>query len=218
MRKIVILLALVTLPALTHSQALKDIQLTFGGGLSVPLSDNNLSKYFNVTTPAYKFSDCWNYGFNLTAGFEYSIMPKLKGTLLVNYSSAPVNKSMVLKQLQLPAGTYVQDGELTTVSGSVGARYILPYTFFENVVPYVGANIGVMNIASDDIYVLIDAYTNYKARFVKSNVMCGSFAVGVDILGGESSAMFVQLGVEAANTKGGSFFYIPFTVGFRGGL
>lgn len=211
------MLALILISAASYSQTLKDMRISFGGGLSVPMSDNNMTKYFSTPT-TYKFADCWNYGFNLTAGFEYILTPELTALLTVDYSSFTVNKSMVLKQLRLPAGTYVQDGEFTTVAAKIGARYRLSYEPFPNVFPYVTASVGIMNLASDDIYVLIDAYTNYKARFVNSNVAAGSVAVGVDIVGGESSAMFVQLGVDVANTKGGSLYYIPLTIGFRGGL
>ncbi|HOV98090.1 MAG TPA: hypothetical protein PK595_00805 [Bacteroidota bacterium] len=216
MRKLVILLSLIILPAFAFSQStFKNVSLTLGGGLSVPFSDNAMSKYFNTTT-LYKFNDCWNNGFNLTAGFEYAFLPELTGHLKVSYSSFSINKSMVLKQLHLPSGTYVQDAEFNTVAAYVGARYRFPYEPIEKVYPYVTASAGIMNLASDKIYVLIDANSNYVASFKNSNVACGTAAVGVDIIGGENSAMFIQVGVDVANTDGGTLYYIPLTVGFRG--
>ncbi len=218
MRKIILTVVIVLTATITSfSQSLNDISIIIGGGLSVPVSENNMSKYF-ITSVNYKFASCWNTGFNLTGGFAYNINTSLSAHFIVDYSSFPINKSMVLKQLRLPAGTYVQDAELTTVAGKVGVRYKFPYQLMKSVVPYVTANAGIMNIASDEIYVLIDAYSNYYARFKNTNVLTGSTAVGVDILGGDNSAMFVQLGVEVANTKGGFFYYLPLMVGFRGGL
>lgn len=213
MRKRTLILVFLLVPLVGYSQGLT---LTFGGGLSIPFSENNMSKYFS-TPVKFTFADCWNYGFNLVAGVDYKINSSFTATAAVEYSSFTVNKSMVLKKLRLPAGTYVQDGEFTTVAAKVGARYYVPFFLLNsNVKPYVAANVGIMNLASDKIYVLIDAYSNYVASFKNSNVLCGSVAGGIDILGGESSAMFVQLGVDLADTKGGFFYYIPLTIGFRG--
>ncbi|MCX7983814.1 MAG: hypothetical protein N3A63_02795 [Bacteroidetes bacterium] len=213
MRKRKLVLVVLLVPIITYSQGLT---LTFGGGLSVPLSENNMSKYFKTTTK-FMFADCWNYGFNLTAGIDYKFNEQFTAFATVDYSSFSVNKSMVLKRLRLPAGTYVQDGEFTTVAGKVGMRYYLPVYFIDrNVKPYISASAGIMNLASDKLYVLIDAYTNFVAAFKNSNVLCGSLGVGVDVIGGESSALFIQLGLDVANTKGGSLYYVPLIVGFRG--
>jgi opacity protein-like surface antigen len=228
MNKFFFVLVAIILPIIAYSQISKDLTLHISSGVSIPASANDFAKSYRVDTTANSFAvgyssverkiifnDNWNSGFNISCGIGYTISPKLAAILNVNYNSFHLDKSKIVNNLGLSSASYVDDADLIAISFSGNIKYwiIEPRQSFS---PYVIAGIGVMNITADDIYILVNTYNNLTYHFNSTNVLNTSLGFGIDLLGGESSSMFIEVKGDVGFTDSGAMYYIPLRIGFRG--
>jgi opacity protein-like surface antigen len=228
MKRFIGVLVASLLPLAASAQWSRDLTLVVSTGVSVPMSGNDLSKNFQVDTTmnsfaatystnglTFLFSDVWTAGFNLSAGAEYAYTPDLSFQLSVNYHSFHLDKTKIRAAVGLPGASSVDDADLIAVAVSAGAKY----RFLDAdapVVPYALAGVGIMNLAADDIYVLVDTYHNLTYHFNATNALHATVGAGVDVLGGESSSLFLEAKLDMGFTKHGMMYYLPIRIGFRG--
>jgi hypothetical protein len=228
MNKFFVMLIVFMIPVSAYSQVSKDLTFFVSGGVSVPVSSNDFAKSYQVDTAGnsfalnystngmkFEFNKTWTSGFNISCGAAYAMSPQLSVLLDVNYNSFHLDKSKILSILHLTADKYVDDADLITVSLNGNVKY-QPFQFGPSFSPYLVAGVGIMSITADNIYVLADIYHNLTYHFSPSTVLNTTFGAGIDLLGGESSSLFVEVKGDIAFTQHDSFYYLPIKIGFRG--
>jgi hypothetical protein len=214
MKQLSIALITILMSCMTFSQSSKDLNIRISSGISIPLSSNNFSDNYSMPTKLL-FSDNWKTGFNIGLGIGYIITPEISALLDVHYNVFHLDKVQMLKSMGLSGDQYVDDADLSVVHVNASVKYsIMQDQKYFN--PYVLAGIGMMSIAGEDIYILLDAYHNATYRTLNKNVFDSSFGIGVDFLGSESSSFFVEVKSTVGFTKKGTFYYLPISVGFQG--
>lgn len=229
MRKSICLVVLALFPLVAFSQSPENFEIYASGGISIPWSSNDCSKYYTPTIfsaaaiPSFKFSDTWTGGFHFGFGLGHTLLPNLSGILDLNYNSSILNKTQMLTDLGLNVNDYVDDATMKMVSINANLKYVIPQPdlFFD---PYVIAGAGYTGIAADDISIISSAYGEIAATFKAQDAINTSLGVGVDIRSSESSSLFLEVRYDVSYTKSPSpfnadnFSIIPVRVGIRGTL
>jgi outer membrane protein W len=228
MRKTAIVLVMMLLPLASFSQTSGDVQIFASGGLSLPLSSNDCSKYYtvnsrlsNITLPSFKYSKTWTTGFHFGFGLGYTIAPDLSTILDLNYNSSVLDKTAFLKDLGLRGNEYMNEVTLKMVSINANLKYVFaqPDLFFD---PYVTAGAGYMGIAADELSIVATSSSIIAAQFKAQNALNTSVGVGVDIRSTESSSLFLELKYDVSYTRSaspfssGNFSILPIRAGVRG--
>jgi len=223
-----ILLSICLLPALSYAQSVEDFDIYVSGGIAVPYSSNDFSKYYHVDTssaniklPSLSFSGKWTPAFNIGLGLGYSVTPSLSFIADVNYDSFSLDKASFLKGIGLTGNEYMDDASLKMVSLNINAKYVFPQPglFFD---PYVIGGVGYMSVAASDISALLSAYSDIGATFETQNALNTSLGVGIDIRGGQSSSFYFDVKYDVSYTRSASpfssdnFGFFPIRIGFRG--
>jgi opacity protein-like surface antigen len=206
---------------MVHSQSVKDWSVHISSGLSIPVGSKDFSNCYytdttqNLVLPSFPFSENWNSGFGIGFGIGYSLSPSLSVIVDVSYNSFHLDKSQILKTFNLSGDEYVEDSEMKSVSinGNVKYAFLQSSEVFE---PYFVLGVGYMNVTSDDIAILTGANSYIACYFRNQNVINTSLGLGMDILGGESSSLFVEARFNLGYTEDKPFFFLPIRVGFRG--
>ena len=228
MRKTAFALVITLLSCTAFSQTSEDVEIYASGGVSIPFSSNDCSKYYvvdkaitAVTLPSFKYSGTWTPGFHFGFGLGYVVTPDLTAILDLNYNSSVLDKSAFLKDIGLTGNEYMEDVTLKMVSINANVKYLfaLPDQFFD---PYVTIGAGYMGIAADDISVVATANSVIGAQFKAQDALNTSVGVGVDIRSTERSSLFIELRYDVSYTRSASpfssdnFSILPVRVGIRG--
>ncbi len=228
MRNTLTLGTLLLFSGLAFSQSSGQLQIYASGGIAIPWSANDCSKYYSVDTafsaaglPVFKYSDTWSTGFHFGFGLGYELTPDVSVILDLNYNSSNLNKAQLLKDLGLSPDKYVADATMKMVAINVNVKYDISQLglFFD---PYVTVGAGFVGIDADDISVLSSASTVIAASFKSQSALNTSVGIGLDFPGVASSSFFVEVKYDVSYTRsaspfsGDNFSIVPVRLGIRG--
>ena len=219
---------IILMPISARSQSVEDLDIYVSGGVTAPFSSNSVSNYYKVDTsvsrislPTMSFSGKWTPSFNFGFGLGYAITPSLSVIMDLNYNSFNLDKSSMLRSLGYSGNEYMDDATLKMVSINANAKYVLlqPELFFD---PYVIVGVGYTSVAASGLTALFSAYTGLAATFNTQDALNTSLGVGIDIRGGQSSSVFIDVRYDVACTQSASpfnsdnFAFVPIRIGFKG--
>jgi opacity protein-like surface antigen len=198
---LLVVVGVIFVMTIAHSQEEHKASLLFGCGVSFP-SQPEL------------FSDYWDMGFNLNAGFGFHLSPRLTLEGTVEYNNFAFDDEQLLNDLGASGyGITIEGGSATIFSVLAGLKAnLLPPD--RPVSPYFIGDIGVLNLSTDDVTVSAPG-VNMKIKGDSESAFTMVLGAGVDITAGESTTVFLQIAYGLGFTEHDNTNYVPLKAGLR---
>jgi hypothetical protein len=224
MRKISIITIMLLLPFAGNAQEDGKVSLYLSGGYSMPLGSNNVSGDYSGDTirrpvlPAAEFSKKWKGGMGFGVGIGYSLSSSLSLALEASYNELRLNEDAIREVYGLSADKFVGDSHHRSIAVNGNCRYLfeMPDFFFS---PYLLLGVGYTTTSSDEIFVLIGPGNSKYFSFETHGRLNASVGLGLDILSGNSSSVFLEFRATGNYAKHHqAYYFAPIRLGFRGSI
>jgi opacity protein-like surface antigen len=188
------------------------------GVLRTPARENNSYLYFSggMSFPLKPdaFSDHWEMGFNIGAGFGFEIAPPLSLLALVDYNYLPFNKDQFLKDLGFSGSNVSVSGHATSILTVTGGIKILVTPSSSEPEVYLLGGIGFFRVSISKGTTLYQGRTGTLCERNES-AFSAHFGAGVDVPVGEVTYIFLQASYGIGFTKVEATNYMPLKFGVR---
>lgn len=166
----------------------KKLELTLGGGLSLPLNPTD-------------FSDYWTAGFNGVAGLGYVISEGVIISGSIGYNIFPLNEEELLKDAGLTnAGVSTEGGAVSILFLSANFKGVLTPSS-KSVRPYLAGGIGYFNLSSDEV-TLTDGINSVTTSSESESAFGLSGMGGIEFPVSNNTLIFIEAGYLRGLTEG----------------
>ncbi len=171
-----------------YTQDEKKIELTLGGGLSIPLNPND-------------FSDYWTAGFNGVAGLGFEISEGVIISGSIGYNIFPLNEDEFLKDAGLSnSGISTEGGSTSILFLSANFKGVLTPSS-KSARPYLTGGIGYFNLGFDEIKIT-DGTNSISFDSESEGAFGLSGAGGIEFPVSNNTLIFVEVGYLRGLTEG----------------
>lgn len=177
----------------------KSATLQFSAGLSVPVSPD-------------AFTDYWNPGYNLGGGFAYYFTPMFSIQTYFDYNSFSLDDDSILEDAGLEySNVIVSGGNISIINISANIQYNI-ISVERKVSPYIFAGLGYYHLASKDL-LMSDSYDSITLDGDSEDAFLINFGVGMQVNIVDNFSLFGDLRYLVGFTEDDNTIHLPIRVG-----